>query len=183
MHVQAAGADGVAAGQRDVGRAAPGEQRAEHADRGPHPAHEVVVGLGGPGSSGTSIVTVPPSVGPAGRAPTVAAEPAQQLGHDRDVEDVRDVGDRRARPGASSAAAISFSTVFLAPATRTSPASRVPPVTRNASTGRHRTATGADARGRAGASGSRGAVGCATWSTSPASTPAPATTARPPSAT
>ncbi len=37
------------------------------------------------------------------------------------------------RPSASSAAAISLSTLFFAPVTRTSPASRAPPTTRNRS--------------------------------------------------
>ncbi len=37
-------------------------------------------------------------------------------------------------PSASSAAAISLSTLFLAPVTRTSPASRAPPTTLNRST-------------------------------------------------
>src|SRR5699024_9705504 len=39
----------------------------------------------------------------------------------------------RVVPSARSAAAISFSTLFLAPVTRTSPARRAPPVTRNLS--------------------------------------------------
>ena len=64
---------------------------------------------------------------------TVAAEPAQQLGHDLDVEDVGHVV-RVEVPRASRVAAISLSTLFLAPATVTSPASRAPPATRNRST-------------------------------------------------
>ncbi len=63
------------------------------------------------------------------------------------------------RPSASSAAAITLSTLFFAPVTRTSPASRAPPTTRNLSM--------------------RGIVESRAWSTSPASTPAPATTALP----
>jgi hypothetical protein len=39
------------------------------------------------------------------------------------------------RPGASSAAAMSLSTLFFAPVTRTSPANRAPPITRMRSTG------------------------------------------------
>ena len=38
-------------------------------------------------------------------------------------------------PSVSSAAAMSLSTLFFAPGTRTSPSSRAPPTTRNASTG------------------------------------------------
>ena len=39
------------------------------------------------------------------------------------------------RPGASSAAAMSFSALFFAPVTRTRPCSGVPPVTSKQSTG------------------------------------------------
>ena len=46
------------------------------------------------------------------------------------------LGERGACPGASSAAAISLSTLFLAPVTWTSPASRAPPTTTNRSTRR-----------------------------------------------
>ena len=42
VHVQAAGADVVAARQRHLGPAAAGDQRAEHADRGAQPADQVV---------------------------------------------------------------------------------------------------------------------------------------------
>ena len=45
------------------------------------------------------------------------------------------------RPSASSAAAITLSTLFLAPVTRTSPASRAPPTTRNLSMRGHRRAS------------------------------------------
>ena len=44
VHVEPAGADGVAAGEGDVGDAAAGDERPEHADRGAHRADEVVVG-------------------------------------------------------------------------------------------------------------------------------------------
>ena len=68
VHVQAAGADGVAAGQRHPGGAAAGDQRAEHADRGAHPADQVVVGLGRRASPGTSTTTRPPPPLPAVRS-------------------------------------------------------------------------------------------------------------------
>ena len=45
VHVQAAGADRVAPRAGHVGLAAPRHQRAQDADRGPHAAYEVVVGL------------------------------------------------------------------------------------------------------------------------------------------
>ena len=45
VHVEAAGADRVAARVRDPDLAAAGQQRAEHADRRAQPAHQVVVGL------------------------------------------------------------------------------------------------------------------------------------------
>jgi hypothetical protein len=88
VHVQATRSDGVSTGQRHIGLTDPRHQRAQHTDRGPHLAHEVVVGLmrrhrgyvdqQGPGG---------------GVVLHVAAEPAQQLGHDRHVEDVRDLGE------------------------------------------------------------------------------------------
>ena len=82
----AARADGVAAGQGDVGRAAAGDQRPEDADRGPHRADEVVVGP--VAEHGRDV-----DDDDAGRRVVVdrAAQAAQQLGHDLDVEDVRDV--------------------------------------------------------------------------------------------
>ena len=43
VHVEAAGADRVAPGQGDVRRAAPRDERTEHADRGAHGADQVVV--------------------------------------------------------------------------------------------------------------------------------------------
>ena len=84
VHVQAAGADRVAAGQRDPGAAAAGDQRAEHADRGAHPPHQVVVGLGrgvlrhvddAPGRRRRCRRCA--------RRSTVAAQPPQHLAHDR----------------------------------------------------------------------------------------------------
>ena len=46
VHVELAAADVVAAGQRDPRLAAAGEQRAEHVDRRPHPADQLVRRLG-----------------------------------------------------------------------------------------------------------------------------------------
>ena len=46
VHVEPAGADGVAAGVRHPHLAAAGQQRAEHADRGAQALDQVVVGLG-----------------------------------------------------------------------------------------------------------------------------------------
>ena len=50
--------------------------------------------------------------------------------HDRHIGDRGQVA-QRGLPGASSAAAINLSTLFLAPTTATSPRNRAPPVTRN----------------------------------------------------
>ncbi len=89
VHVEAAGADRVAAGEGDVGGPAAGDERPQHADRGTHRPHQVVVG------------TVRGHRGHADRhhagrrvVRDVAAEPAQQLGHDPDVDDVGDVHQR-----------------------------------------------------------------------------------------
>ena len=77
----------------------------------------------------------------------------------------------RVRPTASSAAAISLSALFFAPTTGTSPRRLAPPTTRNLSTSpREPIVPGPHLR-------------LQPWSTSPGSTPAPATTARRPSAT
>ena len=84
VHVEPAAADVVAAGQRDVGLPAAGEQRAEDVDRGAQPAHQVVVGLVR-GHRGDRDGHRPGS----GVAHDVAAQPAQELGHVLDVEDVR----------------------------------------------------------------------------------------------
>ena len=99
------------------------DQRAEHAIEARITAYEVVVGLVVRGRRGTSIVTVPPASVPA-VVDDDAAQPPQQLGHDRHVEDVRDVGDRACDRGASRAAAISFRTLFFAPTTPISPSRR-----------------------------------------------------------
>src|SRR5205085_791134 len=45
VHVEPARADGVAPRERHARLAAPGKERAQHRDRGPHPAYQVVVGL------------------------------------------------------------------------------------------------------------------------------------------
>ena len=89
MHVQRPGADRVAAGQRHHGAPAARDQRAQHAHRGPQLRHRPVVGLRPRARPGTSIATVSRS--------TVdrAAEAAQHVGHQRDVEDLRAVGERR----------------------------------------------------------------------------------------
>jgi len=69
--------------------ALPGQQRSEHVDAGAHAADEVVVGL------------VPDGLGDVDRhgrgVPVVghrAAEAAQQVGHDLDIEDVRHRAER-----------------------------------------------------------------------------------------
>ena len=129
VQVQAARADGVAAGDGDVGLAAAGDQRAEHADRGAQRADQVVVGAvadAAPGRRSRRRRRPASSV-------DVAAEPAQQLGHDRHVEDVRHVGQpgaarRRAARRPSASARCSWR-----PTTRTSPRRLAPPTTRNRS--------------------------------------------------
>ncbi|CAB4748949.1 unannotated protein [freshwater metagenome] len=83
MHVEASGADVVATRKRDVGSTTAGEQRSEHADRGTHLADEVVIGamlelLRNGDVDGACPVAVV----------DLTAQPAQQLGHDLDIEDV-----------------------------------------------------------------------------------------------
>ena len=91
VQVETARSDVVAAGQRDVCLTAPGQQRPEHRDRGAQATDEVVVGL------------VPDLVWDVddqlpGCAFDLTAEAPQQLRHDVDVEDARDLSDRGA-PG------------------------------------------------------------------------------------
>ena len=95
VHVQAAGADGVAARQRDLGLAAARHERAEHADRGAHPAHQVVVGLGARPTPGRRCVTTPASAS----CRTTHTEAPQHLPHDVDVEDRRHGSDDGAARG------------------------------------------------------------------------------------
>ena len=83
VHVEASGADVVAARKRDVGSTTAGKQRSEHADRSTHLADEVVVGamfelLRNCDVDGAGPVAVV----------DLAAQPAKQLGHDLDIEDV-----------------------------------------------------------------------------------------------
>ena len=58
VQVETARADRVTAGHGDVGHADPGDERAEHRDRGPQGADELVVGAV-PEVLGTSMTTVP----------------------------------------------------------------------------------------------------------------------------
>ena len=88
VHVQRPGADRVAAGQRDDGAPAACDQRAEHAHRRPQLRHRSVVGLSpGLGRDVDRHLVVVDGHG--------AAEAAQDVGHQRDVEDLGAVGDRR----------------------------------------------------------------------------------------
>ena len=92
VHVQRTGADGVAAGKGHHGAPAPRDQRPEHADRGPQLRDRPVVGLG-------------PGLGRDVDRHGVAvhhhrgAEAAQHVGHQRHVEDLRAVGERRGALG------------------------------------------------------------------------------------
>ena len=114
VHVEAARADRVAAGQGDVGLAAASHQRAEHADRG---AHRGARGRSRPGGAGA----------PARRWPTTPASGSWttvQPSRRSSSAMIRRRGCRARRmsvvvPSASSAAAMSLSTLFLAPVTRT----------------------------------------------------------------
>ncbi len=126
VHVQAARADRVATGQGHAGAATPGDERAQHGDRGPEAAYELVGGLvlellrhvdrrapGGRLAGRVGVAGVGDLDG--------AAELAQQLAHHGDVEDVRARCGSPSVPGASSEAAISFSAEFFAPPTWTVP--------------------------------------------------------------
>ena len=83
VEVERPAADRVAARHRHLGPAAAGDQRPQDADRGPDPADQVVVGL---------VPELGRHVDHHGGGLRVvvhrAAEPAQQLAHDLDVQDV-----------------------------------------------------------------------------------------------
>ena len=111
VHVQPAGADRVPARVGDPHLAPAGQQRPEHADRRPEPADQVVVGLG---ARFIRRVDDEPVVHP---RHDPAPQPAQHLGHDRDVGDPGDVV-QHVVPEASSAAAMSLRAEFLAPGHR-----------------------------------------------------------------
>ena len=91
----------------------------EHRDAGPHPAHQVVVGLGADlrrhvdrdacRRDASAVAR------PAADVLDAAPQAAQHLAHDVDVEDVGHRRTASVRPSASSAAAISFSAEFFAP--------------------------------------------------------------------
>ena len=93
VHVELAAADVVAAGQRDPRLTAAREQRAEHVDRRPHPAHQVVGRLGRQPARGVDVQLFG---GPAHS--TVGADRAQHGDHHVEVGDRRQVahdGDAR----------------------------------------------------------------------------------------
>ena len=87
MHVQRTRSDRVAAGQRDLGPLAPADQRPQHTHRGPELPDRgeirVVLGFVGRGDPHRAAVEL-----------DVGAQAAQDLRHQRHVEDVRAVGDR-----------------------------------------------------------------------------------------
>ncbi len=91
VQVETARADRVAARDGDVGQADPGDERAEHRDRGPQGAHQLVVG---------AVAELLGHVEHDGAGQRVVvdghAEASQQLRHDRHVGDRRHVGQGRA---------------------------------------------------------------------------------------
>ena len=94
VQIEAARADGVAAGHRDVRLADARDEGSEDTDGGPQRTDQLVVG------------PVPDALGDVDLDDTVlrppvdvAAQPPEQLGHDRHVDDVRDVGESGAPHG------------------------------------------------------------------------------------
>ena len=114
VHVQRPRADRVAAGQRDDRAPAPRDQRAEHAHRGPQLRHRPVVGLG-------------PELARARRSPPRRARrstPQPRLRSTSAISGTSRISGQLVSvvvPSASSAAAMSLSTLFLAPTTSTEP--------------------------------------------------------------
>ena len=130
VHVELAAPDVVAAGQRDARLAAAREQRAEHVDRRPHPADEVVGRLGGQPARRCRCAA------PRGR-PT---RPRRRRRGSTSIITSRSATGGRLRttvtPGASKAAASCFSPeFFVAPETLIVPESGGPGRTATASIG------------------------------------------------
>jgi hypothetical protein len=87
MHIQRARPDGITTGQRDLGPLAPSDQRSEYTNRRPELTDrgEIRVVLGFVGRGDAHDISVELDRG---------AQTAQDLRHQRDVQDVRAVGDR-----------------------------------------------------------------------------------------
>jgi len=86
-------ADGAAAGQRNPSLAAARQQRPQHQHAGPHAAHQVVGG-GGVGDLAGRQVEHPPGMAALGGGAVHAEIDAvlgQQVGHGRDVDQMRQV--------------------------------------------------------------------------------------------
>ncbi len=110
VQIQPAGADRVATGDRHVGQADPGHERPEHADRGPHRPHQVVVG------------PVPDDLGhvdrdrPGDRQRARPSQPSRRNSSAMtSTSRIAGTFVSSVRPTASSDAAISFSALFFAP--------------------------------------------------------------------
>jgi hypothetical protein len=86
VHVDRARTEVVAARHRQAHFAAPGQQRAEHVDRGADPLDQLV------GSDGDELSVVGQHEPAALGAPRSDAEGGEELAHDRHVVDRRDVG-------------------------------------------------------------------------------------------
>ena len=126
MHVQRPRSDRVTAGKRDFGPLAPPDQRAEHTHRRAELPNrgEVGVVLGLVGRGDPHDVDRRARRWRPGPRSTSAISGTSRMSGQLVIVLV---------PSASSAAAISFSTLFLAPPTATSPDNRLPPVTTNRS--------------------------------------------------
>ena len=128
VHVQRPGADRVTAGQRHDRAPAPRHQRARA--RTPTPAAST------PSGSRPARPAPPGRRWPPCRASTVdrAAQAAQHVGHQRDVEDLRAVGDRRRALGEQRRRHQLEHAVLRARPRRPRPTSRAPPRTAKCST-------------------------------------------------
>jgi len=95
MQIDRAGADGAAAGQRHLGFAAAGQQRAQHQHRGAHLAHQIIGGRGVGDGLGVELehaARMPP-VGGLAVQDHLDTVLSQQVGHGGDVGQMRQIGE------------------------------------------------------------------------------------------
>ena len=92
VQVNRTGADGAAAGKRDLGLAVAGQEGGQHLKRGAHFSHHVVGGKAGGEVGGVEGISVAGADAGARRVGNADAEALQQLGHGADIGQARDIG-------------------------------------------------------------------------------------------
>ena len=92
VQIHRAGADGAAAGERDLGFAVAGQQGGQHLKRGAHFAHHVVGGEGRSDGGGVEGISVTRTDALPRRVGDANAEAFEQVGHGAHIGQARDIG-------------------------------------------------------------------------------------------